>query len=341
MGRFAVFAIAVLAIGCSAHSSVPSPKTAPNDANSAARFAPPKIVEYSLPTADAGPIGIVQGSDGAMWFTEAFAPNIGRIDSNGEIREFNVGGSGTNFIAAGPDGNLWYTADPGIIGRLTPTGNLTVFTVPPPAAALETIAAGPDGRMWFVNIAQTGPLSSTVYMDAITTGGQITQYGPVPQVCYFPFGLTVGDDGNLWAAAESCLLRITPSGTITNYALGQNGIVSWIAAGLDGYLWTDDGRTNLVDQISYSGHIIRHFVNAVVHTNIYGMISVGSQIYFAEQGASRIDKIDEKSFVVKQFLIPTPGSYPSGLAEGADKNIWFTEFRGNKIGVLIGSVPRR
>jgi hypothetical protein len=34
------------------------------------------------------------------------------------------------------------------------------------------------------------------------------------------------------------------------------------------------------------------------------------------------------------FMIPTPGSQPAAITVGSDKNIWFTEYSGNKIGQI-------
>ena len=55
-------------------------------------------------------------------------------------------------IAAGPDGNLWFTrgANAPWIGRITPTGTVTQFSAGISAGSdLFGIAAGPDGNMWF------------------------------------------------------------------------------------------------------------------------------------------------------------------------------------------------
>jgi streptogramin lyase len=56
-------------------------------------------------------------------------------------------------IAAGPDGNLWFTADRELIGRITEHGDITFFT--DPAGRIHgpnAIVAGPDGAMWFTNL---------------------------------------------------------------------------------------------------------------------------------------------------------------------------------------------
>ncbi len=67
------------------------------------------------------PLGIVNGPDGDLWFTEGVA--IGRITPTGTVSEFSSGitpGYSPTFITAGPDGNLWFSEDAGdSIGRIT------------------------------------------------------------------------------------------------------------------------------------------------------------------------------------------------------------------------------
>src|SRR5207245_1802115 len=62
-------------------------------------------------------------------------------------------------IAAGPDGNLWFTEgkNPGRIGRITPTGAIDEFTTGlTPNSPPNRIAAGPDGNLGFTEIADPG-----------------------------------------------------------------------------------------------------------------------------------------------------------------------------------------
>ena len=53
-------------------------------------------------------------------------------------------------IAAGPDGNLWFTEDVGNrIGRITTAGVVTEFPFRRASSEPVGIAAGPDGNLWF------------------------------------------------------------------------------------------------------------------------------------------------------------------------------------------------
>ena len=53
------------------------------------------ITEFLVPTANAGLRGITAGPDGNLWFTEAGSDKIGRITPAGVITEFTVPGVGS------------------------------------------------------------------------------------------------------------------------------------------------------------------------------------------------------------------------------------------------------
>ena len=77
----------------------------------------------------------------------------------GSVAEYNAGlnaGSAPFRIAAGADGNLWFT-DQGTtkaIGGLTTSGTFTEFSIAlTPAASRARSSVGADGNIWFTDIA--------------------------------------------------------------------------------------------------------------------------------------------------------------------------------------------
>src|SRR5579871_60529 len=76
-----------------------------------------------LPPVSDLPTAIVAGRDGALWFTETGGNRIGRITTDGAVREFAIPTprSGPEGIAVGPDGAIWFTeAYADALGRLDP-----------------------------------------------------------------------------------------------------------------------------------------------------------------------------------------------------------------------------
>jgi streptogramin lyase len=115
------------------------------------------ITEFSSGTRTG--FDIVGGPDGNVWFTQYPSNDTGqiaRISTDGSgLTEFSAGltGTETNYIAAGPDGNLWFTErSPAVapkVGRITPTGVITEYSLPA-FADPSGLTAGPDGNIWVV-----------------------------------------------------------------------------------------------------------------------------------------------------------------------------------------------
>jgi streptogramin lyase len=201
------------------------------------------------------PQGIALGPEGKLWFAEINNPEctssppgcrskVGRIDpTTHAVAEFSTGiteGSQPWDIAAGPDGNLWFSERTGPVGyagqmaRINPTthvvtefsAGITGDTEP------DGVTAGPDGNVWF-----TEEVGNRI--GRITPSGTITEF-PIPSTNSAPVAIVTGSDGNLWFAEQdtTTIGRITPTGTITEFPLpSPDGEPRAIAAGPDGNIW--------------------------------------------------------------------------------------------------------
>jgi hypothetical protein len=145
---------------------------------------------------------------------ESIGNKVGRITTAGVITEFPIPtiGSAPFWIAAGPDGNLWFTEFRGnSIGRITTGGVITEFLVPTMNSSPGLITLGPDGNLWFTEEAGNN-------IGRITPAGVITEFA-VPTGSSRPVGIVAGPDGNLWFAEGrtnkigKAILANTPSGT--------------------------------------------------------------------------------------------------------------------------------
>src|SRR5207248_5728698 len=120
-------------------------------------------------------------------------------------------------VAAGPDGNLWFTEvnDPAI-GRITPTGTVDEFTSGMTSGTPQGITAGPDGNLWFTEE------SAPPIIARIDTSGTITELSAPLASDAELWGITAGPDGNLWFPEfnKDTIARITPSGTLTEFSTG-------------------------------------------------------------------------------------------------------------------------
>ena len=139
-------------------------------------------------------------------------------------------------IAAGADGNLWFTEFTGNrIGRITPSGVITEFSNGISAGSRPlSIALGPDGNLWFTE--QVGNR-----IGRITKNGIVTEFSTGISAGAYPFAITGGPDGNVWFTEGSGnrIGRITPTGVVTEFNAGltANAGIDAITLGPDGNLW--------------------------------------------------------------------------------------------------------
>jgi streptogramin lyase len=244
---------------------------------------------------------ITSGPDGNLWFT---GNNIGRITPTGVVTQFTLPPQNNGTIeipfaiTAGPDGNIWFTEIPvgftspepaGRIGRITPTGQITEFTLPSAGSEPRGITPGPDGNLWFT---ENGPAGGR-NIGRITPGGVVTEFA-LPDQNSTPEAITHGPDGNLWFTGAGLVTtgpgvptgtfigRITLSGDITEFPIPDNAFAPAITSGSDGNL------------------------------------------YFTEQYLNKIGRITPDG-TISEFTIPTSSALPVGITAGPDGNVWFAE----------------
>jgi virginiamycin B lyase len=140
------------------------------------RISPTGIVkEFPVPTTIGQPVGITGGPGGNLWFTGG--SKIASISSTGNITEFPTG-IVVGFIAAGPDGNFWVTSsvpegpESNKIGRISPSGSITVFSAQTANCETFTITSGPDGNAWFTELKGNK-------IGRVSSDGSITEF-PIP-----------------------------------------------------------------------------------------------------------------------------------------------------------------
>ncbi len=227
---------------------------------------------FTLPSPTISPGSIAVGADGNLWFTDvsslgeranyAWVNKIGRVTSSGVFTEFPLTlRKATDFIdllIAGPDGNFWFSIESylpdysafGEMGRITPQGAVTIFTLGKFAEPRD-MTVGPDNNIWF---------SGGGFIGRITMHGQVRLFTPVPQANPFnriyTSGITTGSDGALWFATQNVAVgRVTTAGAFKFYPFPPNtyfdngsssldmGNLRGIVAGADGTLWlTNDGQ---------------------------------------------------------------------------------------------------
>lgn len=242
------------------------------------------------------PASIVLGADGDLWFTTD--TGIGRFDPRTQVFDsFSTQASGGLYqpesIAVGADGNLWFTDSiGGDIGRITPTGQITAFSVAP-FRSTYVITTGPNGDLWFTG-ARSGNGSEIGMIGRITTSGDVTTFpDSAGGSLGAPYGITTGSDGNLWFTDLSTheLGRITPQGDVTEFPTDPISPPSgWITTGPDGNVWfaTQSGVGRMTPQGTLSIYIVTSVLGPATQ------ITTGPDgaLWFTHEASGFIGRID-------------------------------------------------
>jgi streptogramin lyase len=239
--------------------------------------------------------------------------------TTGALTEFGASagmsnGAGPFGIAAGPDGNIWFTEAShtnGKIGMLDlTTGKIHEYSVGLSAGAFPyEITPGPDGNLWFTE-------QGANKIGIITTAGSITSISR-GMTGAMPSAITAGPDGNIWFtdASDGKIGVIHPATAVSAgaqvFSLSIPGETSFslpgITSGPDGNIWftVTANSTGGTDQV------------AMIHPA-------------------------DPSHTVTTFGT-TSHAGPMGITSGPDGNVWFTEanlpipntkFSGGGVGVV-------
>ena len=244
----------------------------------------------------------------------------------------DAGISSPEWLAAGPDGALWFT-NPGndTIGRITTGGTVTSYS-DAGISGPDGITAGPDGALWFTNDG-----SHTI--GRITTGGAVTTYGD-PSIDD-PYAITAGPDGALWFTnhGTSSIGRITTGGVITAYRSPGISGPDLITAGPDGALWFTNFESNTIGRITTSGAF-----SSYADPGISGPQGIAAgpdgALWFTNLIGSTIGRITPAG-TVTTFDDPSIHC-PFAIAAGPDGALWFADPGHDAIGriqAIVDTTP--
>jgi streptogramin lyase len=230
-------------------------------------------------------------------------------------------------LAPGPDEALWITQwSNAAIGRMTPAGVTTPYTLPTPDAEATAITTGPDGNLW-VTESQGNAVAR------ITPTGTATEF-PLPTAGSAPASIVAGPDGQLWFT-ERAGARIghmkPPAGAISEVTLAGGAQPQGIDVGADGNFWVALTGTNAIARVTPAGTV----TSFPVPTPSAGPSAVAAgpdgNVWFTERNAGRIGRITP-SGTITEFPLPSASSAPTTIAAGPDGALWFAETAGNAVG---------
>lgn len=260
--------------------------------------------------------------------------------ATGRGSEFSLAaGMHASALTLGPDGNMWFggsrhrnegAAD--VVGRVTPEGRVSEFTLPPRSDAelgISSIVAGSDGHLYF-----TEPNANAI--GRVSTSGQVESL-PLPNAGSRPRTIVAAPDGALWITEEGIgrVGRIDlGAGFLQEIGLAPGARPTGIAAGPDGTIWVAEPGLHRIGRMVPPGPFValemfaRSTPNAIVR-------GPEGDVWVTDEGGPWLERLTLSSF--------TPGAeyerlkLPFGrgtrlLAFGPHGDFWFTS--GNRVGSI-------
>ncbi len=252
---------------------------------------------------------------------QTYADPLGTVTRVGSISP------GIASIAEGADGNMWFGAYKGYIGKSTKNGLTDYYQVDPSEGYfVNSITRGPDGNVWFT--MQNNKFGK------ITPSGTPTIYSLPSGVS--PQSIVRGPDDNIWIAtyagtsSDNYIRVYNTSGTSLHNYPTSGYVQNMVSNPADSSIWytqndtLDSSPSDTVSKISLDGVINEYSVPLV--EGIPSGISLGSdgKIWFAITSTT-----DQTSVIGKLDSTGSITTYPisyrvSSLIAGLDGNIWFT-----------------
>ncbi len=267
------------------------------------------MTPFSIQRQGIVPFHLTSGSDGYLWV--ASMGYIVRMTTAGRF----VGAVATphaadvaDAIVAGRDGNIWFAEDAnGVarIGRITPTGKLTEYALPPDSSPIA-LAAGPDG-IAFVGHS-TPRLGLVSYMGKVSAIDFKTDID-IKSVAY-------DSSGSLWYAGCDGVGRFTRSHTVRDYLVegGCNGEAG-VSVARGGLAWFSAGGH--IGYVDASGEM-RLFKPLYVPTSMTA--AADGNFWFVNRRANLITRITPQGAISR--FSTTFGDSPGDIAVGPDGNLW-------------------
>ncbi len=312
---------------------------------------------------------LVAGPDGNVWFScfraagrpgAAGGSVIGRMAPDGTLTEFSAGipaGGAIRDLVAGPDGNLWFTLDPGFsrsggpshgqsaIGRITQAGVVTLFRSGLRKQSYPgEIVAGSDGNLWFSESIGPGEVG------LVTPQGSITEFPlGLPEALGIG-GLAAGPDGNLWFTQifdlphgdnepGGQIARVSSTGAVTSFGAPPAALGAPIA-GPDGNVWfigAPNGRT-AIDRVTPTGEIAE-FGNGQVGVPSHLVAGPDGNIWFtAQQSIGRVTPSGQLSTFTDCMDFRQLFSEATSIVSGPGGDLWFSTVTSRQL-PSIGEPP--
>jgi streptogramin lyase len=314
----------------------------------------------------------IDPSGTTAWFTEGNVNKIGRFNVQQEtFQSYDIPapGSAPHTPVVGPDGIVW-TALAGhsalkLVSVDPETGRVKAYPWPEQKYSAHTPAVGSEGNLWLSNLApgevwsfdpKTGKYRVFKFpvpkaYPAASTGALELTFGPpaaldrfsglpTADVNAWPYHIAEDSKGTLWFG--SLFL-----GTVTSLdlATGKSRVYQpegapstrGIAVDAQDNIWFSNFHGHRLGRIDAKTRQIKQYKLPARNATGYGIVYERrtGYLWIADMNGNNITRFDPKTEQFVEYPIPTHQAVPRFISVDSDGRVWFTEFFGGNIGVLI------
>lgn len=255
----------------------------------------------------------------------------------GRGSEFRLApGMHADALTVGRDGNIWFAgtkhgpeAAVDVVGRVTPEGQVTEFTLPVRGEAelgISSITAAQDGYLYF-----TEPNANR--LGRVNENGEISEE-VLPNPGSRPRAIVAAADGTIWFSEEGGdrIGHFFPAaGLLRERQLGAGARPTGIAARGDGTIWLAEPGLGGFAMATWTGgsEFKIPFPKAEPNDVVAGP---EGNVWFTEEGGpwlGRVTSAAQTSGRFERLDVPAPGG-TQRIAFGPSGDFWFTT--GSRIG---------
>lgn len=244
--------------------------------------------------------------------------------------------AGLDRIVTAPDGSMWFLmSDANSVGRITTSGQIQEFALPPTDSSVDGPAQGmdiaPDGTVWVV----TEHGRNIVRLDS---AGQLLSNWFLGYSSPYADEVRVGGDGVAWVTMKfdrSFIVKVTPTAQLTEHP-NSPACDAVLGEAADGTMWCQSGNSAAQDTIvkvnaDAAGGVSYPLPSDASYPNALAAGPVGS-IWFTRSGSGTIYTSPSRGSVgyldaasgATQIWNTGSRSAPRDLVMGPDSQMWFT-----------------
>jgi streptogramin lyase len=241
------------------------------------------------------------------------------------------------FVAA--DGFVWFTDAPAnSIGRMDPFGNITKYAIPTANSGPVGCAFGPsDGLLYFAEQSVV-PAKVATLDPASDPRAPVIREFPMPAPNDGAAGVVFDANGilNIMNSKSSAIHRMRTNGTFLSPIRLAAGRWPHGPALCGGKVIFAENTANRFASLTTAGVVVEKALPQANSKPFAFTCGGDGMAYGTENGVGKIVKVNPATTtLVKQFAILSgPASAPMGIGTGFDGNLYFANSQSNTIGKL-------